>query len=177
MNYLKKVHLGCGNKIMKDWINVDVIKKEGILTHDLSKKLPFDDCSVDFFFSEHFLEHLSRNEGLYHLKEIYRCLKVGGVSRIVVPDLDYLVTNYANDNMKAYSETTWQPRSRCDMMNTGITGWGHKYMYNAEELRLSHEIAGFVEILFTIPHYSTYKELSCIGVRNSRSDISVEAKK
>lgn len=174
---VQKVHLGCGNNIFEDWINVDILVRDEILTHDLSVDLPFDDCSVDFFFSEHFFEHLTKKDGLNHLKEIYRCLKVGGVSKIVVPDLDFLVYNYSSNNIKAYLNSGWNPVSRCDMINEGMSCWDHKYMYNAEELFSSHEKSSFADIIFTAYNYSSHKEFRGIGRRKDCSEISIEATK
>ena len=51
-----KLHAGCGNKIRKNWINVDL--KNGDIQCDLSKHIPLDGNSCTHIFHEHFLEHL-----------------------------------------------------------------------------------------------------------------------
>lgn len=51
-------------------------------------RLPFDDASMDFIFSEHFFEHLFFNESIALFKECRRILKPNGVIRTVVPDAD-----------------------------------------------------------------------------------------
>ena len=58
-----QVHLGCGNAVLADWINVDCYpppRKPGreILTLDMRRGLPFASGSVQAVFTEHFLEHL-----------------------------------------------------------------------------------------------------------------------
>lgn len=74
------LNLGCGEVYLSGWINIDNrnddVKLD--LRHDLSRGLPFDDNSVDFIFNEHFLEHLTPEQGVTLLKECYRVLKVGG---------------------------------------------------------------------------------------------------
>lgn len=62
--------------------------------HDLKYGLPFDDASVDFVYSSHFLEHLFRQDARRLLTESLRVLKPGGVVRVVVPDLAYAVSLY-----------------------------------------------------------------------------------
>jgi predicted SAM-dependent methyltransferase len=50
------------------------------------EKLPFNDNSVCYIFSEHFFEHLFHDEAVCLLNECWRILKPRGVIRIVVPD-------------------------------------------------------------------------------------------
>ena len=82
-----KLNLGCGAQVLDGWVNVDYAlgarfmkipffsafnKKaklfnlewnEKIHIHDLTKKFPWADSSVDIVYSSHTLEHLSREEG------------------------------------------------------------------------------------------------------------------
>jgi predicted SAM-dependent methyltransferase len=51
-------------------------------------RLPFDDATFDFVFSEHFLHHLFFDDALALLRECARVLKPRGVMRTVVPDAD-----------------------------------------------------------------------------------------
>jgi predicted SAM-dependent methyltransferase len=51
-------------------------------------RLPFDDRSFDFAFSEHFFHHLFLDEALPLMRECRRVLRPGGVLRTVVPDAD-----------------------------------------------------------------------------------------
>jgi hypothetical protein len=50
----KKLHLGCGTNIKKDWINLDFVKLKGVeVVHDLNKfPYPFKDNT----FGDGFLE-------------------------------------------------------------------------------------------------------------------------
>ncbi|MFC5865256.1 methyltransferase domain-containing protein [Acidicapsa dinghuensis] len=56
------------------------------------ERLPFDDQSFTFIYSEHFFEHLPLTLAGELMRECHRLLKVGGVLRTVVPDavLPYL---------------------------------------------------------------------------------------
>lgn len=79
-----KLHLGCGNKKIKDYINCDVskqVKPDKIV--DLEKKLPFENNSVDEIIIEHVLEHVNNFLGL--MEEIYRISKKEGLIKIKVP--------------------------------------------------------------------------------------------
>ena len=120
-----KLNLGCGSETPVDWINVDYsigarfFKIPGfsilnrkfrffnlqwdkrIVLHDLRQKFPWPDESVDIVYSSHTLEHFTRLEGVHFLREAYRVLKLGGILRIVVPDLSVLVSKYINGETRA----------------------------------------------------------------------------
>jgi len=49
-------------------------------------RLPFEDNSLSYIFSEHFVEHLPHTLALELFRECYRALKAGGVLRTAVPD-------------------------------------------------------------------------------------------
>lgn len=84
-----KLNVGCGKVKYPGWVNID-IEPVADLVIDVRKGLPFNDDNIDFIYSEHVLEHFTFEEGEKVLREFYRCLKVGGVLRIAIPDLDYL---------------------------------------------------------------------------------------
>lgn len=65
-----------------------------IMNWNLKKGIPYEDNSVDAVYHSHLLEHLDRDIAPLFLMEILRALKPGGVLRIVVPDLSYLVAQY-----------------------------------------------------------------------------------
>jgi len=82
---VKKLNLGCGNDIRKDFINLDVVKLPGVnIVHDLNKlPLPFKDESFDYILAKDVLEHV--NDYVSLLKELHRILRKGGIIKIIVP--------------------------------------------------------------------------------------------
>ncbi len=56
--------------------------------------MPFDDDSIDVIYSSHVLEHFSKCEAPKFLQRCLRILKIGGIIRVVVPDLEQLMKNY-----------------------------------------------------------------------------------
>ena len=67
---------------------------DNILVHNLAKGIPFEDESVDAVYHSHLFEHLDKEIGFKFLIEIHRVLKRGGVLRISVPDLEFLIREY-----------------------------------------------------------------------------------
>ncbi len=62
------------------------------LDHDFDltspNPMPFDDNSVDFFFSAHTIEHIPQEFCARIFSEMHRCLKPGGAARLMTPDFD-----------------------------------------------------------------------------------------
>ena len=89
------------------WINSDIIDlnqfasqhRYKFLQLDVRQVLPFKEECVDLIFSSHMLEHLTKNEGLFFLRECYRVMKPGAVMRIVVPDAQRLINYYQEKQM------------------------------------------------------------------------------
>jgi SAM-dependent methyltransferase len=67
---------------------------KSIVIRDLRKRLPFDDDSIRYVYTSHFLEHVSRGDAKRVIGEIRRVLEPGGILRVVVPDLAYGVRRY-----------------------------------------------------------------------------------
>lgn len=74
---MKKLHLGCGTDIKKDYINIDKKKYKDIdLVLDIgNEKFPFKDNTVDHVLAKNFIEHLDTKETNYLLEELYRICK------------------------------------------------------------------------------------------------------
>jgi SAM-dependent methyltransferase len=120
-----KLHLRCGTNVVEGWINIDYslgahlakiplskffLRKTGLLRnewdsrimlHDLRKKLPFGDNTVDCIYTSHTLEHLNKADGYQMLSESYRVLKPNGILRVVVPDLKAIVADYVENKIKS----------------------------------------------------------------------------
>src|SRR4051812_14467764 len=65
-----------------------------IISWDLRKGIPFTPATFDVVYHSHFLEHLEREAGRRLLLECHRVLRPGGIIRVVVPDLQFLASNY-----------------------------------------------------------------------------------
>jgi predicted SAM-dependent methyltransferase len=86
-----KVQLGPGRaKYLDGWINVDAnfISAKIDVWADLRDELPFRDNSVDVFYSHHVVEHLPDSLLSFHIGEMFRCLKKGGVIRVGGPNAE-----------------------------------------------------------------------------------------
>jgi SAM-dependent methyltransferase len=87
-----RLHLGCGERVWPGWINVDRHPPAGIvgtafMQCDIAvERLPVEDGSVDYVFSEDVLEHLPPDRRVFVMNEIHRALVPGGVMEHYVPN-------------------------------------------------------------------------------------------
>ncbi|MGA1791377.1 MAG: glycosyltransferase [bacterium] len=142
-----RLHVGCGDRNLDGFINIDISGKPQKKL-DVRKGLPYRNNCVDYIFSEHFIEHLSREESIRFLEECYRVLKPGGVCRVATPDLDEVIKSYSQDQ---WARKEWISRfgygwipNKCLMLNVGLRHWGHQHIYNEEDLKMIGNLAGFI---------------------------------
>tara|TARA_Y100000591_G_scaffold264592_1_gene237997 strand:+ start:303 stop:959 length:657 start_codon:yes stop_codon:yes gene_type:complete len=133
--------LGLFKSIPKWFCEFIIISREKNIKYcDASKKIPFQDSTVDLIYSCHMLEHLDQNETKIFFNESYRVLKPNGIMRIVVPDFERLVDNYKFDkdvNKFVYDSCLVgkKPKSIIKKLQYLIQGHGwHHQMFNKESL-------------------------------------------
>jgi predicted SAM-dependent methyltransferase len=98
----KLLNLCCGNRFHQEWINIDFTSSsEYVRTHNLLKGIPYPDNYFDVVYHNNALEHFQKNDGERFIQECYRVLKLQGIIRIVVPDLENIVRCYLEQLEKA----------------------------------------------------------------------------
>jgi predicted SAM-dependent methyltransferase len=91
----KKLHLGCGNRRLDGWINIDCIKYNTVdIVGDVSSLEMIEDNSVDEIYASHVLEHFKRREICKVITKWYDKLKPNGMVRISVPSFESIVDIY-----------------------------------------------------------------------------------
>ena len=178
-----KLHIGSGPNILKGWLNIDEqhfpqLSEEEYFQFDLRKPMPFTENSVDFIYSEHFIEHVPLEDGKRIFKDCFKFLKPGGVFRIATPDLKILVEAYLVKNTPPYYVGTgWHPATPCQLLNEGVRYWGHQFIYDEEELTDTLRSVGFGNVYRAEYNKSKYIELNGIESRPNNPDLIVEAVK
>ncbi|NOT76619.1 MAG: methyltransferase domain-containing protein [Cyclobacteriaceae bacterium] len=214
-----KLNLGCGSVRPEGWINTDsslnasiqkiplVGKKISRLFNpveyesgnfqymNLNKPWSFKSNSVDVVYASHLFEHLTLKSAELFVNEAYRCLKPGGVVRIVVPDLYQIARKYIAeyDSDDTSFETTKFIMWAINMHREGQYGniglfkkiileeqgypHQHKFMYDPKSLR--QRFSRFEEPLNLSYGVSTYiPEINDVeGKEESYLSVYFEAKK
>jgi len=213
-----KLNIGCGSSISDGWINIDIslniyftkipylkrtlfrldlISKETYeskwsgkyIRRDVTRGLPFRSESVDFIYSSHLLEHMHKDDAEAFLRECYRVLKVGGVLRLVVPDLEALCRAYISKAASYVQDEDTLPAdaflSELGILESkkrtylerrlGRGNW-HLWMYDEASLTSRLRKAGFSGIVSSSFRKGQVPDLDRIETRNKDS-IYVESTK
>lgn len=126
-----KLNLGCGwRNFGEDWIHIDGGDYSHLDSHDIMS-LPYEDGSVDLIYASHVVEYFDREDVENLLSEWVRCLKVGGVLRIAVPDFYSMARLYVINDMPI--ETFLGPLY--GKMSMGDETIYHKTVYDAKSLK------------------------------------------
>jgi predicted SAM-dependent methyltransferase len=156
-----KLHFGCGPRVLKGWINIDLSfepyenylqyygeefypavhrgSKADLFTIDVTKeRLPFDDNTVDIVFHEDFIEHLDQRSQMIFFAETFRVLKKGGIHRVNTPDLKASMlknSDFSLGSVGVYLDE-WDKH-------------GHKNLLTVEMLTDLAKMTGYREVHFT----------------------------
>ena len=104
-----------------------IIKNNQFFQYNLKRGIPVKNETVDFIFSCHFIEHLSKNDASFLIGECHRVLKKGGIIRTVIPDLDYAI-NLLNNGQKSKALNDYFFIEEGEVTDFSR----HKYMYDFE---------------------------------------------
>ncbi len=148
------LHLGCGERILEGWLNVDLLPTaREVIGFNLRAGLQFlDDASVDFIYHEHFFEHLDRRSARKLLGECLRVLRPGGRMRISMPDLDRMIRRYLAgwcDDEREFAEYRRMLfgdqllNTPGELLNLSFRGWEHQFVYGEKDITRLLELNGF----------------------------------
>lgn len=142
-----KLHLGCGDKKLEGWLNVDLHDSD----HDCDiRKLPFEDNSADEIMAIHVCEHFYITQILDILKEWYRVLKPGGTMALELPCLDKILFHFQQGSESRY--TLWALYGAPSTHKDGEPAL-HKWCWSRKHFAALLKDAGFQEIREEQPHY------------------------
>lgn len=152
-----KLNVGCGWECREGWINVDNTQKPQrskypILYMDATVTWPYKDNTFDAILSEHMIEHLPKEKGLFFLKEAYRTLKSNGVIRISCPERGF-IENLNDDQhiyVKNYAKTIFNREAKrgdaATIVNRMLNMQGHVWVPYTRELVDQIQAAGFSNV-------------------------------
>ncbi|MFC1789590.1 methyltransferase domain-containing protein [Patescibacteria group bacterium] len=90
-----KLHLGCGERHIDGFINIDIKKYPAVdMVDDIRYLKKFKRGTIDVIYACNVLEHLGRWKYMPALKRWYTLLKKGGILRISVPNFRALCEYY-----------------------------------------------------------------------------------
>lgn len=172
-----KLHLGSGPNLLQGWANLDLEGPLGTIECDLTKPLPLTAGSIRYVYSEHFIEHITREEALRLLSNVHAAMAPGGVIRLSTPDLAKAVAEYQAGRLDEWHDMGWKPETPCRLMNEVMRLWGHQFVYDWPEMKGLLEEAGFCSVQRMMWRESEHPELKNRESRPFHTDLIVEAVK
>jgi predicted SAM-dependent methyltransferase len=176
-----KLHLGCGDKVLLGWLNIDMRKRPGVAVMRLPKGLRrFPDQSVSFVYSAHMLEHLDYpDEALALARELRRILVPGGAVRFVVPGIERIIRAYAADDKSFFEHQREHHPASCEtnlehLMYALQQDGDHKYGYDFETAKKLLTAAGFSRVVDSEFNQSEFQELR-VDYRGENLSLFVDA--
>ena len=149
-----KLHLGCGEKYLEEYINIDfpegehtVMKPRVDLTADI-RTLSYPENSIDEIRSHHLFEHFSRAEALKLLTRWRSWLKSGGLLIIETPDFATSATFYLNTmSMKRKAQLARH------IIGSQEAGWAmHKDLWDKQKFKFVLGKMGFEDVRIRLYH-------------------------
>jgi predicted SAM-dependent methyltransferase/glycosyltransferase involved in cell wall biosynthesis len=145
-----KLNIGSFIVMAKGWVNTDILPLEDFAKtngyefkqFDATKGIPYDSNSVNLIAASHFLEHITREEGLEFLKECIRVLKSDGVIRIAVPNARVLAKYYLKGKIRSLDNAEIKTMDDISAFIHMLIG-GHKTVYDEDSLINTMTLAGF----------------------------------
>lgn len=140
------LNVGSYTVMIYGWLNIDKIDLSNFAKQNGYKFKQIDierdglkeykNETVDHIVASHFIEHLSREEGLSFLKECHRILKPEGILRISIPDARIISDAYINNKISDYREFNIGVEKAKDSAQSlwEMLFSGHKTLYDAQSL-------------------------------------------
>ncbi len=151
------IHFGCGLCAPTEWTNYDSsptlrLQKlplvgqfvpagpygrfpKNVLYGDIVKGLPVARGTAELLFCSHVLEHLSLTDLRKALRQCRLMLRSGGVFRLVLPDLEFLIDQYRIDATEGaairFMENTLLGRPTREI---GVRGFARSWLGNSQHL-------------------------------------------
>jgi predicted SAM-dependent methyltransferase len=160
---VRKLHLGCGARIVPGWLNADKFTWSSDIFVDAYRRLPFPDASFRIVYAEHMVEHVRIDRVGSFLREVHRILQDGGLFRLSCPDLELFAARYvAGDQgffqpiLEHYERKQrakphpkyWVVRSPGSaFMSRAMHFHNHRWMYDFETLRSGLGEVGFGRVI------------------------------
>jgi predicted SAM-dependent methyltransferase len=173
-NSVPKLIIGAGTVAVDGWFNTDLKPQlDTIYYMDAASPFPIDNSVFEYVFSEHLIEHLTRQQGSMMLKECFRVLKPGGKIRIATPNLEVLLGlyhDYANPLAQEYIKWITDKSIRVSVykpsivINNAFHNWGHQFLYDGELLEMGLRDAGFMDIRQYTPRNSDDSNLKNLEI-------------
>jgi predicted SAM-dependent methyltransferase len=181
-----KLHFGCGPRVLKGWINIDLSyahfgpylqyytdkhypeairggRNDLYIIDILSDGLPLPDNSVDLVFHEDFFEHLNQKQQMVFLAETLRVMKKGAIHRINTPNL-----------VASMRDNSHFEKGKAGVYTGEWENWDHYSVISPAILADMAKIVGYAETTFNSKNKSIAADQLPLEYRPDEKDRPAE---
>ena len=109
-----------------NWTVVNAADRPGVAKLDLTKlPTPYTDNQFDGIYSEHFIEHMYKYQGINFFREAFRILKPGGVIRTVWPPYEFVEKLVSDEQLTPDEQNFVASYHKFYVVNHNFAGKGH----------------------------------------------------
>ena len=166
-----------------NWTVMNLAIHQGVTKGDATNMpLPYSNEEFNGIYSEHFIEHLYKYQGINFLKDCMRILKPGGTIRTVWPPYEFVEKLIGNDELtndelqfvehyysfyivkEKFSPPGNSHRSKREQCALGLLyqKGQHLYVWSKEELKNTLKELGYINVKDTGYGYSPIMEFNGI---------------
>ena len=150
-----KLHLGCGERHLEGYVNIDWRKTRATdLVCDI-RRLPYPEESVNLIETYHVIEHMSKQDCEKALRHWHSLLRNGGRLIIECPNFDGAVREYLDGREERIHNIFGLQR---------FEGDAHRFGYNFRRLKEVLERVGFLSVVEAEPEDYHKEEEPCMRV-------------
>ncbi|MBA3831445.1 MAG: methyltransferase domain-containing protein [Chthoniobacterales bacterium] len=175
------LNLGSGPRGLDapNWVNVDAFPDANVHhLMDFGRKFPFADGDFDGIFSEHVLEHFTREEGITVLSECHRVLFPGGTLRVIVPDACKLFQSYFSDPDALSERRETSTSLPMEVVNLyAYQRYEHQCLYDWPLMQHTFADAGFTDITLCSFRAGAHAALTIDDPKYEWESLYVEARR
>jgi SAM-dependent methyltransferase len=150
---------------------------------DGTRKWPFEDGALSHVYADNMIEHVPLAGARVFFAEAYRCLRPGGIIRLVTPDVrahDELYLSGDREVVRGPLAEVYRSigvviEHPIDMLRTPIGEFGHHagYVYDFETLDAELRRAGFAPAVRRDPHESDDPKLRGLEERSGQGPLQM----
>lgn len=166
-----RLHLGSGNQIFENYINVDYKRLYGVNVQADVRQLPFKDNSIELIETYHTFEHIPRQEVVFTLKDWYRVLEIDGELIIEIPDIDQNCRDYLDAIEKEDWDKAFMQLAYIYGGDTVASEDAHRWGYNVVSLAGFLRYVGFIDIMSGKPQNYLKKLGACLRIKCRKNKI------